>query len=76
MQNSKHGKPGVLQNILSEEKTFLPSKTFTNVTRECDVRFYTGFINTEIFQSKCFYYAILGWDKENFKNECIWKKAR
>ena len=51
MQNLKHAKLGVKENSLSEEKIFSPSKTFANVTRDCDVCFYTGFINTKIFQS-------------------------
>ena len=75
MQDSKHTKLGIKENTSCEEKIFSSSKTFANIMRNCDVRFYTGFINTEIFsiiiqlfKSQNFYYAILGWDKENFKD--------
>ena len=39
----------VKENTFCEEKIFSPSKTFANVMRNCDVHFYTGFINTDIF---------------------------
>ena len=51
MQDSKHTKLGIKENTSCEEKIFSSSKTFANIMRNCDVRFYTGFINTEIFQS-------------------------
>ena len=51
MQDSKHTKLGVKEKTLREEKIFPSSKTFANVTRDCVVRFYIGFINTESFQS-------------------------
>ena len=51
IQDSKRTKLGVKENTLCEEKIFSPSKTFANVMRGCDLRFYTGFINTESFQS-------------------------
>ena len=69
MQNWKHSKLGVKENTLREEKIISLSKTFANATRDCDVSFYTGFINTEIFQSLFKYLSLKSstmryWDGE------------